>query len=246
MYVYIHIITCTHIYVYICMHVCMYNIYIYIYTTYFSLSLYIYTYVHMCVYIYVYVYVYIYIYIHVYVYVYIYIYIYISCPAGTLRCRPSSWGRTGFPRAALLVSRYLSNAGLICCMFLCVKDHHNLSKLSPLLKKSCVRQVALDKRLPLISKASSKQYFSLSVEKMKCFFMQPRSGRYRSILIWRSLLSLLWFVLLISWLLSLSLLSLSILSSWSVSSCSLVRFRRLCTTRQAPSALSRGLLRGFF
>ena len=34
-------------------------------------------------------------------------------------------------------------------VFPCVKDHHNLAQYSPLLKNTCVRQVALDKWFPL-------------------------------------------------------------------------------------------------
>ena len=44
---------------------------------------------------------------------------------------------------ALLVQRYMSTKASS------VKDHHNSLRCSPLLKKSCVRQVALDKWLPL-------------------------------------------------------------------------------------------------
>ena len=35
-------------------------------------------------------------------------------------------------------------------MFRRIKDHHSLPRYSPLLKKTCVRQVVLDKWFPLI------------------------------------------------------------------------------------------------
>ena len=35
------------------------------------------------------------------------------------------------------------------CICFCVKDHNNVLHYSPLLKKTCVRQVVLDKWLPL-------------------------------------------------------------------------------------------------
>ena len=38
-------------------------------------------------------------------------------------------------------------------MFHCGKDHHNLPKYSPPLKKTCVRQVALDEWFPLSARA---------------------------------------------------------------------------------------------
>ena len=52
--------------------------------------------------------------------------------------------------AASLIQRYFSNtASFVLCVFLRVKDHHNLQSYSPLLKKTCVRQVELDKWFPL-------------------------------------------------------------------------------------------------
>ena len=49
--------------------------------------------------------------------------------------------------------RLLVSYGLTCFMrcLLCVKDHHTLQTCSPRLKKTCVRQVSLDKRFPLNS-----------------------------------------------------------------------------------------------
>ena len=50
---------------------------------------------------------------------------------------------------------YLSNATCLLirprlfCVFRRVKDHRNLLHCSPCLKKTCVRQVVLDKRFPL-------------------------------------------------------------------------------------------------
>ena len=50
---------------------------------------------------------------------------------------------------ALLVQSYSSNAAsLVLCALRRVKDHCNLPHDSPRLKKSCVRQVVLDKWLP--------------------------------------------------------------------------------------------------
>ena len=51
---------------------------------------------------------------------------------------------------ALLVYRYLSNtAQLVVCVVYSVKDHRKLPTCSPLLNKSCVRLVVLDKWCPL-------------------------------------------------------------------------------------------------
>ena len=73
--------------------------------------------------IYIYIYIYIYVYTHNIHYIYIYIYI-----------------------VALLVQRYLSNtASFVLCVFPRGKDRHNLLHDSAPLKKSCVRQVGLDK-----------------------------------------------------------------------------------------------------
>ena len=53
------------------------------------------------------------------------------------------------PWVALLVSRYLSNAASFAlCVFRRVKDHRILLDDSPLLKKTCVGQVMLDKSPP--------------------------------------------------------------------------------------------------
>ena len=98
---------------------------------------------YICMYIHVYICVYIYIYIHIhthvsyvscyiinYIYIYVYIYIYIY--------------------------HYLSNATRLIRprLFLCVllrvefQDDHKLLYSSPFLKKTCVRQVVLDKCVP--------------------------------------------------------------------------------------------------
>ena len=51
---------------------------------------------------------------------------------------------------ALFVQRYLSNtASFVLCVFRRVKEHHNLLHDSTRLKKTCVRQVVLDKWFPL-------------------------------------------------------------------------------------------------
>ena len=58
------------------------------------------------------------------------------------------------PWMALLVSRYLSNAASVVLRIVySVKDQHNLLHSSPLLKKSCVRQVVPDEWLPLSTTA---------------------------------------------------------------------------------------------
>ena len=51
---------------------------------------------------------------------------------------------------ALLVQRYLSHTAsfVLCIVYICVKEHHNLQRYSPLLKKARVRQVVLDKWFP--------------------------------------------------------------------------------------------------
>ena len=55
----------------------------------------------------------------------------------------------------LLVQRYVSNAAsFVLCVFRRVKDHHILLHDSPLLKKTCVRQVVLDEWFPLKSAAA--------------------------------------------------------------------------------------------
>ena len=47
---------------------------------------------------------------------------------------------------ALLVLRHLSNtASFVLCVLRRVKDHHKLQHDAPLLEKTCVRQVVLDK-----------------------------------------------------------------------------------------------------
>ena len=59
-------------------------------------------------------------------------------------------GLSGIIWAALLVKRNLSNtASFVFCVVRRVKNPHNLLHYSPLLKKACVRQVALDKWFPL-------------------------------------------------------------------------------------------------
>ena len=63
--------------------------------------------------------------------------------------------RVGLPWVALLVYRYLSTtASSVLCVFRRVKDHHNLLQYSPPSKKTCVRQVALDKWFPLSSRSA--------------------------------------------------------------------------------------------
>ena len=60
------------------------------------------------------------------------------------------WGFCHISWAALLVWSYLSNtASFVLCVFRRVKDHRHLLHYSPRLKKACVRQVVLDKLLPL-------------------------------------------------------------------------------------------------
>ena len=52
---------------------------------------------------------------------------------------------------ALLVKRYLSNtASFVVCVACRVKDHQHSLHYSPSLKKTCVRQVVLDKWFPLV------------------------------------------------------------------------------------------------
>ena len=58
-------------------------------------------------------------------------------------------------RAALLVQRYLLyTASLFLCVVRRVKEHHKVLHDSPLLKKTCVRQVVLDKWFPLSTAAT--------------------------------------------------------------------------------------------
>ena len=52
-------------------------------------------------------------------------------------CLESTW-------VALPVSRYLSNAEFVLCLFRRVKDHYNSLHNLPLLKNTCVRQVVLE------------------------------------------------------------------------------------------------------
>ena len=60
------------------------------------------------------------------------------------------WQIEGCAWVALLDKRYLSNtASFVLWLFRRVKDRHNSLRYSPLLKKSCVRQVVLDKWFPL-------------------------------------------------------------------------------------------------
>ena len=54
-------------------------------------------------------------------------------------------------------AKYLSNsASCVWGAFRCVKDRHSMLHCLPLLKKACVRQVALDKLLPLNPRARSR------------------------------------------------------------------------------------------
>ena len=57
---------------------------------------------------------------------------------GLLRLRVLGWHY-------LYKATCLIRASFISCVLRRVKDHHNLQKYSPLLKKTCVRQVVLDK-----------------------------------------------------------------------------------------------------
>ena len=60
--------------------------------------------------------------------------------------RPGEWP----PNFGRRDQRYLSNtASFVVCAVSGVNDHHNLQNYSPLLKKTCVRQVVLDKWFPL-------------------------------------------------------------------------------------------------
>ena len=63
--------------------------------------------------------------------------------------RPKSFGRRLSSNATRLL-----RPGLLLRAFRGVKDHHNLHKYSPLLKKTCVRQIVLDKRFPPKSSSS--------------------------------------------------------------------------------------------
>ena len=84
-------------------------------------------------------------------------------PAGTRRT-PRRRGSTGSwrPRPSEILRtftgwHYLANATCLTrphslyavCVFRRVKDHHNLLDNAPFVKKSCVRQVVLDKASPL-------------------------------------------------------------------------------------------------
>ena len=52
----------------------------------------------------------------------------------------------------IVLQRYLSiAASFVLCAFRRVEDHHDLQGVSTLLKNTCVRQVVLDKWLPLTS-----------------------------------------------------------------------------------------------
>ena len=81
----------------------------------------------------------------------IYIYIYILYNAYMCSsCGRRGWaGRARVPWVALLVCRYLSNtASSALCVFCRVKDHRKLLHYSLHVKKTCVRQVALDEWFP--------------------------------------------------------------------------------------------------
>ena len=112
------------------MYIHIYITYIYIYGNVYT-YIYIYIYIHVCIHIYIYTHTCIYIYIYstcisLYIHIYIYIYNYLS--KATCLMRPS------------LVARALPS----------VEDHHHhLLQCSPRLKKTCVRQVVLDKGFPL-------------------------------------------------------------------------------------------------
>ena len=93
-------------------------------------------------------------------------------PAGRPRCCP--------PRdsahvcwVALLVESYLSNtASCVLCVLCCVKDHNDLLYHSPLLKKTCVGQVVLDKWFPL-----SMSTFVSAISALPHFFTRARARR---------------------------------------------------------------------
>ena len=81
-------------------------------------------------------------YVCMYVYIYIYIYIYIY---NMLRRAATRLGRHHLSHAACL-----TQASFVWCVAYSVKDHHHhLPNYSRLVKKSCVRQVVLDKWFPL-------------------------------------------------------------------------------------------------
>ena len=70
-------------------------------------------------------------------------------PRGT-RLRAAASRDARLIRVALPVKSYLSNAAsFVLCAAHRVKDHRKLLHCSPRLKKTCVRQVVLDKRFPL-------------------------------------------------------------------------------------------------
>ena len=74
-------------------------------------------YIYIVIYVYIYIYIYACTYIHIYIYIYIYIVIYV----------------------------YIYIYIYICiCVFRRVRDRHKLLHYSPLVKKTCVRQVVLD------------------------------------------------------------------------------------------------------
>ena len=78
---------------------------------------------------------------HMHIYIYIYMYIYIYTQTHTYHCPlPPSLGWHHLSNATCL-----NTASLVLCMFRRVKYQHNSLHYSPLLKKTCVRQVALDK-----------------------------------------------------------------------------------------------------
>ena len=58
---------------------------------------------------------------------------------------------------ALLVYRYLSNAASFFVTICHVTDHENLLQYSPFVKKTCIRQVVLDKLFPLMSAANYRR-----------------------------------------------------------------------------------------
>ena len=57
---------------------------------------------------------------------------------------PKPWGGT-----TCLTLLVFNTASFVLCVVFRVKDHHHLLHYSPRLKKTCVRQVALDRWLPL-------------------------------------------------------------------------------------------------
>ena len=68
----------------------------------------------------------------------------------------------------------------LCCVFRRVKDHHKFAIISVCLKKTCVRQVVLDKRFPLNAVAlPACLYLASSLRRRACG--RPDILQYNSI-----------------------------------------------------------------